>query len=93
MSASISRDDIVKKICGTNEKALRMGLLINSQTTEGAEPPAETVDIETDSAIGIMAASGDKMSQDETDLLHLVDELNWSGNQVGGFLQVLAIGE
>lgn len=92
MNVSVDREAIVKKIAGQNEQALRMGLMFNQQTKESAVEPAETVDLKTESALGIMAASDLALAEDEESMLHLLDTLNWSKQQVGSFLQVLAEG-
>lgn len=89
---NVDREAIVKKIAGQNEQALRMGLMFNQQTKESTAEPAETVDLKTESALGIMAASDLALAEDEESMLHLLDTLNWSKQQVGSFLQVLAEG-
>lgn len=92
MTTSVSRDDIVKKIAGKNEQAQRMGLMFNSQSREAVNPESDFVDMETQTALGIMSAAGNELSADEENLLHLLDGMNWSNNQVGSFLQVMAQG-
>lgn len=89
---NVDREAIVRKISGNNEQALRMGLMFNQQTKEATQEPAATVDLKTESALGIMAASDLALAEDEESMLHLLDTMNWSNQQVGSFLQVLAEG-
>lgn len=86
----VDREAIVKKIAGHNDQALRMGLMFNQQTKEATAELAVTVDLKTESALGIMAASDLALAEDQESMLHLLDTLNWSNQQVGSFLQVLA---
>ncbi len=88
---TVDRDDVVRRIAGKNEQAVRMGLMFNKQTLESDDQPA-TVDLETEGAIGIMSAAGDPLAEDEQATLHLLDGLSWSTQQVDSFLKVLAEG-
>ncbi len=89
---TVTREAIVRKIAGNNDQAVRMGLLFNRQTREPSETQADTVDLKTQSAIGIMSASGMALADSEESALHLLDGLGWSNQQVGSFLQALAEG-
>lgn len=88
---TVDRDDVVRRIANGNEQAVRMGLMFNKQTIESSDQP-ETVDLETEGAVGIMSAAGDPLSEDEEAIFHLLDDLSWSTQQVDGFLKVLAEG-
>lgn len=88
---TVNRDDVVRRIAGENEQAVRMGLMFNKQTLESSDQPS-TLDQETEGAIGIMSAAGDPLAEDEEATLQLLDGLNWSNQQVDSFLKVLAEG-
>lgn len=88
---TVNRDDVVRRIAGENEQAVRMGLMFNKQTLESSDQPS-TLDLETEGAIGIMSAAGDPLAEDEEATLQLLDGLNWSNQQVDSFLKVLAEG-